>query len=160
MGLRGPPPTPTKLLEARGSWRAKARKGEPRPPTAKPACPQWLPKEAKAEWRRQVKELEQQGTIALLDRAFLTAFCEAWAEYVEACKLIQKHGMIIKTTDGNLIQNPVVSIRNKAYQRMLAIGKEFGFSPSARARLSIQPPSKKEENPNDKARFFRIHHAG
>lgn len=157
MGTRGPAPTPTATLEARGSWRAKARPGEPRPPVVRPTCPQWLSTEAKAEWRRKVKLLEQMGALAEIDGSMLAAFCESWAEYVEACKLIQKSGTIIKTTGGNLIQNPAVPIRNRAWARAVAIGKEFGFSPSARARLNVQPPQKPEEQSDGKARFFRIH---
>ena len=39
MGIRGPAPTPTPILALHGSWRAKTRAGEPRPPQGKPQRP-------------------------------------------------------------------------------------------------------------------------
>ncbi len=64
MGARGPAPTPTKILEARGSWRAKARAGELTFPVERPECPAWLSTEARAEWDRVVERLEGAGVLA------------------------------------------------------------------------------------------------
>jgi P27 family predicted phage terminase small subunit len=40
-----------------------------------------------------------------------------------------------RTTKGNLIQNPLVGIANKAMADMVRYAAEFGMTPSARTRL-------------------------
>src|SRR5947209_513230 len=73
MGQRGPAPTPTPILDARGSWRAKGRDGEVQLPVKAPTCPAFLPDEAKDEWKRQCALLPQMGVLAEVDRAALAA---------------------------------------------------------------------------------------
>lgn len=153
MGLRGPPPTPSKVLEMRGSRLAKKRTGEPKPPAVKPSCPKWLGKEARAEWRRQVKHLERLGLIAQLDRAMLAAYCEAWGEFVAAAQQVAVEGSTCKSPEGGIYQHPAVSIRNKAFERLAKCAQQFGFSPSSRARLHAPGEPEKEET--SKSRFFR-----
>src|SRR5262245_889783 len=80
MGLRGPPPTPTAILNLRGSWRGKQRMGEVQFESGAPTCPAWLSKEAKAEWRRAVRLLASVGLLQKVDRALLACYCDCWAE--------------------------------------------------------------------------------
>jgi hypothetical protein len=42
MGKRGPPPTPTPILQLRGSWRGKLNRDEPQPEPVAPEKPSWL----------------------------------------------------------------------------------------------------------------------
>jgi phage terminase small subunit len=44
------------------------------------------------------------------------------------------------TTNGNAIQNPLIGTANKAASDMVRYAAEFGMTPSARARISAQPP--------------------
>jgi P27 family predicted phage terminase small subunit len=146
MGLRGPAPTPTKILEARGSRRAKTRNGEPMPRVEAPSCPAWLGKEAKAEWRRASRELRRLGILAKLDRATLAIYAEAWGEFVALTAEVQRLDY------EQAIAKGILSAKNKAAERVLRYGREFGMSPSARTRLCIEPPQ--AEDP-DAARFFK-----
>ena len=76
--MGGTTAVPTAILQLRGSWRAGARAaGEPRgEPVAKPiAPPGWLPKRAKAAWRRLVPRLMAQGCLAQADREPLARYC-------------------------------------------------------------------------------------
>ena len=66
--MSGPAPTPTSILEARGSWRAKGREGEMRPPVKRPGRPATLSKVAATEWNRVIGTLEHQGVVAEVDR--------------------------------------------------------------------------------------------
>ncbi len=142
MGARGPAPTPTEQLKTRGSWRAKAREtaGEPQLPAKAPGCPSWLPREAKAEWRRQVKQLLAMRVLSEADRAALACYCEAWSEFVEVCREVKGY-----TSPGGLgyaaaIAAGLVNAKNSAVKRLLALAAQFGFTPSARARLVAAPP--------------------
>ena len=44
---------------------------------------------------------------------------------------------MIKTTNGNAIQNPLVGTSNTAARDMLRFASEFGLTPVARARLAL-----------------------
>ena len=161
MGRRGPPPTPTPILEARGSWRAKARDGEPRLPLSAPACPGWLSAEAKEEWRRQIAQLKQMGCIARCDRAALSIYCEAWAEFERATRQLEG-GMLIAAgkDDSEIAPHPLMAIRDRAADRVLKLAREFGFTPSSRTQLrgetrhSAMTP---EVPANGEPRLYTIH---
>jgi P27 family predicted phage terminase small subunit len=49
------------------------------------------------------------------------------------------HGLMIKTSNGNAIQNPLVGTANKAMLDMVRFAGEFGMSPAARARIEAGP---------------------
>jgi len=159
MSARGPSPTPTPILEARGSWRAKERAGEPRPPVKAPSCPAWLGKEAKAEWKRQVKLLVAAGVLAELDRAALAAWCEAWEEFVLARHVIAhgepdgaNKGHVVRGSAGSFVVSPWVRVKNAAVQRLLQLAAQFGFTPAARARLQVAGEDAGELD--ERERFF------
>lgn len=55
-------------------------------------------------------------------------------------------GEVIKAPSGYPIQNPWLSISNRALKQCEAFIKEFGLSPSARTRVNVEKPDK-TENP-------------
>lgn len=151
MGKRGTKPTPTKILEDRGSWRANDRKGEVVHRVGAPDCPEWLDDEARAEWSRQVAGMAE-GVLSQVDRGFLAAYCAAWSEFVACQQYIEEHGHTSVTDKGNEIQHPMVGIRNKAAERMNRFGSQFGFSPSS--RVGIVAPETSTGKNDGKLRFF------
>ena len=48
-------------------------------------------------------------------------------------------GLMIKTTNGNAVQNPLVGTANKAMGDMVRYAAEFGMTPSARSRVAKDP---------------------
>ena len=145
-------PTPAKILRARGSWRAKLRENEATLPVKAPPAPAWLSAEAKREWKLQVKQLEAMGLIAEADRALLAFYCQAWGEFVEADGRIKKEGLTLRTKEKYTYPNPLVGIRNGAFERAQKIAAQFGFSPAARARLKSH--GQNDPAPGSKDRFF------
>lgn len=154
MGARGPKPTPKPILDARGSWRGKESPEERALPVKAPACPIWLCAEARAEWRRQVKHLLAMRVLAEIDRAALAGYCEAWAEFSrlsqEIDELLDKRGGYARA-----IAKGLVAAKNKAAERFLRFAQQFGFTPSARARVKAAPEPKDAQSQKDKGRFFR-----
>lgn len=144
MGLRGPAPTPTRILETRGSWRAKINDGELRFPEGEPNCPAFLSREAKAEWRRQVELLRAAGILTEADRAALAVYCEAWGEFAELCTRLKA-----SPSDWRLRMQ-----KNAAADRAIKAAAQFGFSPSARARLKGPGDAVEGQGGEGKARFF------
>ena len=57
-----------------------------------------------------------------------------------------KLGTVVKTTNGNLIQNPYLSIANRAMMDMARLAVEFGMTPSSRSRVksTVIPKPKSE----------------
>ena len=52
--------------------------------------------------------------------------------------------LLIKTKEGNIIQQPLVGIANKAKADMVRFAAEFGMTPSSRARIEITGTTQKE----------------
>ena len=50
-------------------------------------------------------------------------------------------GLMIKTSNGNAIQNPLAGTANKAASDLVRYAIEFGMTPSARVRLSVDGSS-------------------
>lgn len=145
---RKPKPTYLKLLEGNPSHRPLT-KNEPKPQPGRPPCPRWLNLEAKREWRRIVPELEALGLLTIVDRAALAGYCQAYARWRQAEEAIEKYGMIGKTESGYVQQLPYVSIAQKSLQLMKNLAAEFGLTPSARSRLSLQKPEEESEEDLD-----------
>lgn len=142
MGKPGPKPQPRKLLLLNGNGDGKDSAGRPipTPPNFKrlpPSMPTWLSREAKAEWKRVVPALERHDLIKPEDRAALAAYCECWARYVEANRLIRAEGLVLTNPgSGRKHQHPAVAIANTAESQLRAFAAEFGLTPSAERNVS------------------------
>ena len=149
---RKPKPTHLKLVTGNPGKRALP-KAEAKVPPALPSPPPHLSDEAKAEWGRVAAELFQIGLLSGVDRAALAAYCQAYARWVQAERAIAEMakrdqltgGLMIKTTNGNAIQNPLVGTANKAAADMVRYAAEFGMTPSARSRINAEPPAGEQD---------------
>jgi len=141
---RKPKPTALKKIEGNPGKRALNTK-EPQPETAVPTCPPHLKGVARTEWTRITGELHALNIITRIDRAALVAYCQAWADYVQACDKVSKEGEVIISDKGGLYQNPWVSIKNSAMDRMVKISAEFGMTPSSRSRIKVDAPDEDDE---------------
>jgi len=145
-------PTPTKLKVLTGNpGRRPLNHAEPRPEPALPACLAELSDAAKQEWKRVGKDLQRLGLLSSIDRAGLAAYCEAWAQWLEAISAVQHSGAVVKAPSGYPILNPHLAVANQAYGRMKAMLIEFGMTPAARSRITATSPDS-EYDPADE--FF------
>jgi P27 family predicted phage terminase small subunit len=134
----GPKPKPTclKILNGEPNKR-RINFAEPKPSLKRPHCPSFLSKEAKKEWRRIAPQLERSGVLSKIDGAALAAYCTAWARWVDAERILQKSGVLVKAPSGFPMQSPLLAIANKAMHQMVKILTEFGMTPSSRSRIRI-----------------------
>lgn len=146
MGRRGPPPKPTALrvLDGNPSKRALNR-NEPKPTVKTPTCPKELSPTAKKEWRRITRELEPLGMLTALDLAGLAAYCALYARWVEAEDKVREIGMLMKTPNGYPILNPYLTVAQASLKQMRGYLQEFGLSPAARSRVTVEQPEKPDE---------------
>lgn len=144
MALRGQKPVPTHLKLVRGNpGRRPINKKEAKVEPAIPEPPPHLWEEAKAEWRLQCDQLYAVGLLTKLDRSVFGAYCQSYAQWARAIDILTgmadrdpaTRGMIIKTKNGNHIQNPLVGIANKAARDMVRYAEQIGLTPSARSRI-------------------------
>jgi phage terminase small subunit len=99
VGKRGPVPTPTKVLNMRGSWRAKTRPQEPHAlPSEKPPCPAWLDADARKVWRVLIPQLARIGVLTRLDQHALARYCTLWIRWRKAETMLARNGEVVEPT--------------------------------------------------------------
>ena len=154
MAPRGRKPKPTHLKLVTGNPGKRAlNENEPKPEPSLPSPPPHLDDEAKVEWWRVSEQLYVLGCLAQIDRAALSAYCQAYSRWVRAEQAIAEmakrdeltRGLMIKTTNGNAISNPLVGVANKAMADMVRYAAEFGMTPSARSRIDADRAAKAQE---------------
>jgi P27 family predicted phage terminase small subunit len=150
-GVRpGPPPTPTSLRLLKGDPPYRVNKREPRPRDATPRPPAWLTPEARAIWRRTLRELEPMKVMTSADSNALGLYCVALAEFVQAQQLVARDGLVVKGRDGGTVANPAARIERDRWAMVWRAGAEFGLTPSARVSLGTVP----EYEPNELERLL------
>jgi len=140
MGQRGPRPTPSAILKARGTYRADRAPGEVKGPRGIPRCPAGLDKFAKQCWGQVLPMLVSMGVLSRIDRNAIIRYCVDWSQWHQAQQFLAKNGMVYPIKDGNgkikcLAQFPQVGIANKLGQSLTKFEQEFGMTPSARMRI-------------------------
>jgi P27 family predicted phage terminase small subunit len=144
--MKGRKPTPTHLKLINGNpGKRRLNANEAKPDLARPMPPPFLNDDAKVEWGRLVDRLYEVGLMTEIDRAALAAYCQAYGRWAVAERALAKMAeadadfgaLMTKTKDGNLIQNPIVGVANRAMSDMVKYGAEFGMTPSARSRIDV-----------------------
>ena len=165
---RGSPPTPTKILELRGSWRSKIRDGEAQPLVGRPDEPASLSLDAKAIWDAVLDVLQAMGLLTVADGAQLERYCIYFVRWRQCEKNIAAQGMMtpIRARDPKRYihmpadgSDPIVGWEKHPQLResrsldkaLKEIEMQFGLTPSARARLAGVAPAT-EADPMEK--FF------
>lgn len=153
--MRGRKAKPTNLKRLEGNpGKRNLSVLEPIPPPEIPEPPRHLNAYAMEEWARISEQLGRMGLLTMVDQGTLGAYCSAYAtwrqaeEELEASMTAQQNPMalfsiqlprslLVSTSNGTLIPNPLIGIRNKAAADMARYAEQFGFTPSSRARLGI-----------------------
>lgn len=135
-----PAPTPTPILAARGSWRAKTRKDEPQtgPLRIAPPCPVHLQGDARRIWKHTAKRLIALGVLTALDLDALGDYAAVRAEFLALDAHV--HANLDKLRDSPSYPVAVV-MRNAARDAMKKLAEQFGLTPASRSRLHVEPPA-------------------
>jgi P27 family predicted phage terminase small subunit len=138
--MAGRKPLPTDLKILKGTHRKdRANKAEPRPARRIPSAPEHLSRYALMEWGRVAVELDRIGLLSEIDRSALAAYCQAYGRWREAEEKLNTSGLLIKTSAGNVVHNPLVGVANTALKMMHKYLTEFGMTPSSRSKVSAGP---------------------
>jgi P27 family predicted phage terminase small subunit len=142
---RKPKPTAAKILAGNPGKRAPNH-DEPRlPPVPDVTAPAHLDADARVKWDELVAELYPAGLLTTIDVDALAFYCILWGRWKKAERIVREKGEVIKTVNGNIIQNPYLSIANRALAQMAKIGAEFGMTPSSRTRIATKPPEQESD---------------
>lgn len=144
MGKRGPKPTPTLRLAQRGSWRANTRPDEPavEPATVVLPAPAWIGPKAAEFWPQIAEILVGMGLMAAPYSIALGLLVDAMADYVAYAKEAAESTPTLMSPNGSSYQNPIVGMKNQAWERVLKALREFGLTPSAITGVKGVPDSK------------------
>lgn len=145
---------PTKLHVIHGNpGRRPLPADEAHPDIEIPTKPAHITGPAATEWRRITHQLADLGLLTLIDRAALAGYCAAYGRWVEAEDKLKKTGMVIKTTNGNIVQNPLIGVCNRCLEIMHKFLTEFGMTPSSRAKAKTVDRKKPAGGPMPKPRI-------
>jgi P27 family predicted phage terminase small subunit len=147
MANRGRPPKPTFLRVLEGNrGKRPINKHEPQPtiPAEPPEPPSFLMPAAKDEWHRIAGDLHRIGLLTVVDTMPLAAYCQSVARWQQAEALLGAMAerdpvtgaLLIRTSAGSPMQNPLLRVAVGAADAMLRYATEFGLSPAARARVA------------------------
>lgn len=132
MGKRGPRPTPTIELLARGAKRGKARIRHKEAQPERGACepPAWLDAKAHVYWEQLKAHLDRAGLMADLYTPMLGLLCDRIVTYIESAEAVREQGEVYITKAGNRMQNPMAGVRNHAFRDVERLLARFGASPT------------------------------
>ena len=156
MGKRGPKPSPTALLKLRGSWRGETREGEPVPPVVEVAAPAWLSEKAAAHWSGIASMLAGLGLMAEVYSPALALMVDALADYIAHSEAAKVEPSVLVSPAGVSYINPVYTLKERAWDRVLKIVREFGMTPSAITSVK----SAKSEKPKAGLSAFTLRREG
>ena len=149
---KGRKPTPKQILSMRGARvRGPHKRGIDAAPGVPPA-PEWLADIARAEWDRIVPMLESSKVMSPRHQQTLAAYCDSFADMVEADRELKANGPTLMDDKGRVSNHPAWVRKRDARTSMLKFASEFGLTASALARVSAidQGP---QENSDDAQMF-------
>ena len=138
--MPGPPRKPSAIRNNEGDLSNRPpNEHEPENLDGLPECPPHISGEARLEWDRVVKDLSDMGILSREHRPALAAYCDTWAEYVKQATSYAKTGPVIKTTNGNYVQNPLLGVVNRLKEDLRKWLVEFGLTASSKTRVEVLP---------------------
>jgi P27 family predicted phage terminase small subunit len=111
-----------------------------------PECPDHLDAVAKKEWGRLSGILLAMKVLTEADYIALGNLCQAYSTLIDAQKHLNKGGILFKTPNGYIQQNPLLGIIRAQMNIVNGLVREFGLTPSSRTRIAIE---KEDDNGND-----------
>lgn len=157
---------PTEIKKLTGNRSKKPlNEAEPKPTlaAAPPPPPDYLDAIGAAEWNRLARPLWLNALLGAEDVVVFSAYCEAFSDWMRYNGMIEEQarrerkaresklafdfsggamesdfgGMVIATTNGNWVQNPVMGLRNVARRECIKFGTELGLTPCSRAKINV-----------------------
>jgi P27 family predicted phage terminase small subunit len=132
---------PTELKKQRGTLRKdRLNENEPKLPSVIPPIPTWLSEDGQKAFSELSTLLHDMSVLTQADELALTLLCDAYSEYKRAKEIVNELGSTMEVTsrEGNSksVIRPEVQIANQSFVRVFQLLKEFGLTPSSRAKVN------------------------
>ena len=132
---------PTELKKQRGTLRKdRLNENEPKLPSVIPPIPTWLSEDGQKAFSELSNLLHDMSVLTQADELALTLLCDAYSEYKKAKEVVNELGSTMEVTsrEGNTksVIRPEVQIANQSFVRVFQLLKEFGLTPSSRAKVN------------------------
>jgi len=132
---------PTELKKQRGTLRKdRLNENEPKLPSVIPPIPTWLSEDGQKAFSELSNLLHDMSVLTQADELALTLLCDAYSEYKNAKEIVNQLGATVEimSREGNSKPTirPEVQIANQAFVRVFQLLKEFGLTPSSRAKVN------------------------
>ena len=113
--------------------------------------PSWLTKDGKKEFKRVVEATAKIEILDDLDLSTIAVYAQAYADYIEVTKLLEKVGKFYTKEDGqgNTIPcvHPAVNAQEKYSKTIFQCSSKLGLATTDRLKLVVpEAPAAKEEN--------------
>jgi len=149
---RGRKPVPEAILKIRGSRIRGPHRNSIQAEPGMPPAPPWLCDLARSEWERIVPMLESSKVMSLRHQQTLAAYCDSYADMVQADAELREQGATVTDERGRVSNHPAWMRKKDARLSMLRFAAEFGLTASALARVNaIEAP---KESTGDDDRMF------
>jgi len=150
--MPGPKPKPTslKLLQGNPGHRALP-KSEPQPRPVAPDCPDYLGAVGRIRWAELLPELDVMGTMPLVDRDVLGAYCIYYERFVSATESLAVEETVVSRGTGGPMLNPWRAEQNAALAGMAKEGARFGMGAADRSKIEVKKQDVETEDPTAKA---------
>jgi P27 family predicted phage terminase small subunit len=104
-----------------------------------PTCPAILTGEGRREWHRIVAALARLGTLETVDRSVLTVYCQAWADFHEASRMLAEADVVCGyiAVQNQWHPHPATKLKEQATAALLKYATLIGIGATARSKLKI-----------------------
>jgi len=98
---------------------------------------------AREEWLRLSPELYRLGLLTIVDVNAFAAYCQAFGRWRQAEEALAEAGELVTVDQRTkkrriLKQSPLVGIASAAARDMISYAGQFGLTPVARSRTSVE----------------------
>lgn len=155
---RGRPPQPTQMHKLRGSYRADRHgSNEPKVEPSLPDPPGWLSESGQRCFTDLGRKLYGLGVMGSPHALSLALLADAFGRYCELRDQVHEAGYTVTTSNGNVVQHPLVGAMNKAWEQTMKGLREFGLTPAALRGVSMIGGGDQGEGESDaKRRALRL----
>lgn len=170
MGRRGPAGKPKAIRDLDGGASHRPQlPNQPDPPRGELVAPEWLEGEARQLWDAYVPALQVTGLARPIDAGVLARYCDMWADWLECRRAIAKHGPdgffraepSAPKTQGRVVsvrEMPATSRKRKLHKELLIIEREFGLTPAARTRITVEVEKSAGSSPEELLKKYQVGH--
>ena len=109
--------------------------------------PGWLDDEAKAVWKKTLRDISEFDILDKVDEDVLAAYCDAVARHKELSETIREKGYTIINAAGSLVEAPWVKMQLSYARLIVQYSDKLGLNANSRARLA-RKIAQEEADPN------------